>query len=373
MPLLKRRDDMKKDKKRKQFYNNKNRNTHWTEEPKGRPIDFADKYDSAGGYSDKYNETSRNLHRLAMQKIERREKRRKTVICIVLAVVLICTGYIAMDVRIIRNARPIEELVNNASSSNGALSQTDIQLYAMKISSVSMDNSVMLDSVINDVGQYGFNSVVFDAKRSDGTIGYRSSLAAVDTYGAMSNVGVDSVGSVQKLIENDILPVARICCYVDNVVAIYDSEAAVMNGNSVYRDKDGDAYLNPDSEVAYGYIRDIVRELYDFGVRVFVLYGCDLPSTLSGYNDGFATIAQRLSEEMLGDIKLIEETPRVRISGIEKTEDGEEKISNTAIVQEIQQLTPLKENSIYYISSDIDKARLTELLNENGVNNFILE
>lgn len=373
MPFLKRRDDMKKDKKRKRFYNNKNRNQHWTEEPQGRPIDFADKYDAAGGYSDKYNETSRNIHRLAMQKIERREKRRKTIICIVLAVVLICTGYIAMDVRIIRNARPIEQLIDSVSSSNSAFSQTDIQLNAMRISSVSMDNSVMLDSVINDIGLYGCNSVVFDAKRSDGTIGYRSSLAAVDTYGAMSNVGVDSVGSVQKLIENDILPVARICCYVDNVVPIYDSEAAVMNGTAAYRDKDGDSYLNPDSEVAYGYIRDIVRELYDFGVRVFVLYGCDLPSALSGYNDGFDAISQRLSEEMGGDIKLIEETPTVKITGIEKTEDGEEKISNTAISQEIQQLTPLEENRIYYISSDIDKARLIELLNQDGVNNFILE
>lgn len=364
---------MKKDRKRKQFYNNKNRNQHWTEEPKGRPISFADKYDAAGGYSDKYNETSRNIHRIAMQKIERREKRKKAIICVILAAVLICTGYIAMDVRIIRNARPVEQLISNASDSNSAFSQTDIQLNSLKISSVSMDNSVMLDSVIGDVGLYGCNSVVFDAKRSDGTIGYRSSLAAVDTYGAMSNVGVESVGSVQKLIENDILPVARICCYVDNIVPIYDSEAAIMNGTTVYRDRDGDAYLNPDSEVAYGYIRDIVRELYDFGVRVFVLYGCDLPSTLSGFNDGFDSLAKRLSEEMGGDIKLIEETPRVKISGIETTEDGEEKISNTAILQEIQQFAPLKENQVYYISSEIDKARLIELLNQSGVNSFILE
>lgn len=365
---------MKKDRKRKQFYNNKNRNSHWTEEQQGRPISFAEKYDAAGGYSDKYNETSRNMHRLAMRKIEQKEKRTKAIIATILAVVLFCTGYIAMDVRMIRNARPVEELIDSQNASNSAFSQMTINICALKISGVSMDNSAMLDSVLNDVGIYGFNSVVFDAKRSDGTIGYRSSLAAVDTYGAMSNVGSDSIGSVKKLIENDILPVARISCYADNIVPAYDSSAAVMNGSSVYRDKNGNTYLNPDSEVAYGYIRDVVRELYDFGVKVFILYGCDLPDEISeNYNDGFGSVSKRLVEEMNGDIKLLEQAPTVEISGIEEDEDGEKKISNAVISSELKDMPTPGDNQIQFISSKIDKARLVELINQEELKSFVLE
>ena len=365
---------MKKEKKRKKFYNNKNRNSRWTEEPKGRLIDFADKYDEASGYGDKYSEASRNLHRMAMQRVERREKRKKAVISVVLAVVLICTGYIAMDVRMIRNAKPIDELMNSQGTANSAFSQMSIKISALKIESVSMDNSTMLDSVISDVGLYGCNSIVFDAKRNDGTIGYRSTLATVDTYGAMSNVGGDSVGSVKKLVENDILPVARICCYLDNIVPVYDSTAGIKRGKKVYRDKDSNCYLNPDSEITYGYIRDIVRELYDFGVRVFILYGCDLPSDISdSYNDGFDVLSKKLVEEMGGDIKILEEMPTVSVKGKEKNEDGKEIISNTIIKKEVEAFPSINENQVYFISSEIDKARLIGILNQSGINSFVLE
>ena len=42
--------------KKKRFYKNVKRNTKWTEEEKGYPIDFADKYASDEGiYSDKFD------------------------------------------------------------------------------------------------------------------------------------------------------------------------------------------------------------------------------------------------------------------------------------------------------------------------------
>ena len=41
--------------KKKRFYNNKKRNSKWTEKETGRKISFADKYIDAGNGSDKFD------------------------------------------------------------------------------------------------------------------------------------------------------------------------------------------------------------------------------------------------------------------------------------------------------------------------------
>lgn len=360
---------MKDKKKDKRFYNNKNRNAHWTEEPVGRYIDFADKYAQGDGLN-KYSDVANSAHRVALKQIEKKNKQKRAIISILLAALLIGCGYIGMQVHMIRNAKPLENFLSSNASNDNAISQISLSLQAEKIESISLDNSAMLNSVISSTHYVGSNAVVFDAKRADGTVGYHSSLAAVDTYSAMSSVGNDSTGSIKKLIKNDILPVARISCYVDNVAPIQNPSMAVSDSNGVYKDKGGDSYLNPDSEEAYGYIRDIIRELSDIGVKVFILYGCDLPESISSnYNDGFDALAKRLNEEFDGGVKLIQESS-VKIDGVD-TES--EKVTDNKIIEEIKAFSPLDENKIYAVYSSVEHKRLYELLTENGVENFILE
>lgn len=361
---------MKKDKKHRQFYNNKNRNTHWTEEPKGRYIDFADKYVQGEGQTNKYDETAAALHQHALKQIEKKNRTRKNIIAVLLTVILISTGYISMDVYMIRHAEPAEMLIENKNGADSSMSEITVNLASEKIESISLDNSAMLDAVITQVGKNGCNSIVFDAKRDDGTVGYNSSLAQVDTYNAMSDVGNDSMGSLKKLIDNDILPVARISCYLDNVASASNPEMAVTDNNGVYKDKNGNSYLNPDSEDVYGYIRDIIRELNDIGVQVFILYGCDLPSNISSsYNDGFDYLVQKLNDEFDGKIKFLQEVD-VTLNG----KNGEtDKISESVLTEEIKALDVLEDNQIYAVYSDAQHADLNKLLNENGVSNFILE
>ena len=142
-----------------------------------------------------------------------------------------------MDVHMIRQAEPAEKLLNQDNADSNALSQLTINVSSLMTESVSLDNSAMLTSVINEVHDTSANSITFDAKRDDGTIGYRSSLATIDTYGAMSNVGSDSIGSIKRLIENDIMPVARICCYKDNVLPSHNKDLAVKKGKKLYTDR----------------------------------------------------------------------------------------------------------------------------------------
>lgn len=360
---------MSKKQEKRKFYTNEHRNERWTEEPQGRPIDFADKYTFDGETGNVYNDKRRAEQYKAKKKKESRQRAIKIIVSSILCVALLFCGYTAMDVHMIRQAEPAEKLLKQSSSDSNALSQITINISAVSAESVSLDNSAMLDSVVNDVHKLSGNSVVFDAKREDGTIGYRSSLATIDTYGAMSNVGSDSVGSIKKLIENDIMPVARICCYKDNVLPLQDKNFAVTKGKKLYADSQGNNYLNPNNEQVYNYILDIVRELKGYGVQVFVLYGCDLPSDVSDkYNDGFKYISKKLQKDLGGDVKLLKEVD-VTITGMD-AESG--NITNSAIDKEIENFDKLGKNQIYYVSSKLDSARVYEHLASSGTERFAL-
>ena len=360
----------KKDKKRDSgFFDNKNRDQKWTETPTGRQIDFADKYIYDGNYSDKYAATKRPEYDDKAKAKAQKKKKINTIISIIMAAVLICVGYIGTDVYMTRHAEPAESIAENDANDNADMSDLSLNIMSSKVESVSLDNSVMLDSVISNVQENGYNSITFDAKRSDGTIGYASSLASIDTFGAISNNSTATKQSVQKLSENDILTVARISCYKDNVVPSQSADMALKQGDKYYTDKDNNTYLNPNSDETYSYIKDIIQELYSYGITVFVLTDYDLPTDISSsYNDGFDTIAAKLTKDLGNKVKIVQET-NISLTG----KDGESgKITNSALTKEIKQFKKLKSNKIYYITTDIDSKRVLEQLTQNNVTNFIL-
>ena len=60
----------KKQDKQHRFYTNEHRNERWTEEPKGRPIDFADKYTEGGASSNKYSDAQGSIKQSVKKKTE---------------------------------------------------------------------------------------------------------------------------------------------------------------------------------------------------------------------------------------------------------------------------------------------------------------
>lgn len=356
-------------KKKKIFYNDKLRNQKWTEEATGREIDFADKYADGGIYSDKFDYKRPNPQKEAEKKAKNKT-RLKRFLAVILCIVLICAGYTAMDIHMIRQAVPAEQIGEAETAVTGSMAEIDINLSSYRVDSVSLDSSVMLSSVINDTVDIGFTSITFDAKRSDGTIGYASSLASVDTFGAISSPSSKPSDSVKELLANDILPVARICCYLDNVVPNQATDAAVTKDGKIYSDDNGNTYLNPDSETAYNYIRDIIQECYGYGITVFVLYGCDLPDDIAdGYNDGFDALAEKLNEDLGGAVKLLEEVD-VEIIG-KDSQSG--KTTNSAIKKDIREFAEISGNQVYYITAKPDEGRVLEQLEKSNVSRFIIE
>ena len=167
------------------------------------------------------------------------------------------------------------------------------------------------------------------------------------------------------MVDNDILPIARICCYRDNVVPVQSQNAAVMQNGKVYKDSDGYTYLNPDSDFAYNYIKDIVSELKDYGVTVFVLTCCDLPKDAGGkYNDGFDYISKRLNNDFKGEIRLYEEVD---------VEINDENATENTIAEEIKKFDSISKNQIYCISTKVSEETLIPLLSRNNITRYILK
>lgn len=357
--------------KKRKFYSNKKRDKKWTEQPKGHKIDFAEKYIGEGSYSDKYDE-KRPAYQISKKNKKRAKlnKRLRNVATIALCLVIVGCGYTMMDAYMLRHDKPLSHIgyVDNSDEVNFADIALDIS--ATKVESVSLDNSVMLSSVTNELQANGYTSLVFDAKRSDGTIGYASSLASIDTFSAISNASSRPEASIKKLIENDILPIARISCYKDNVVPSQDSTAALKINDKIYRDKNGNTYLNPNSDSAYSYIKDIITELTGYGVKVFILNECDLPSDISNaYADGFDEICAKLEKDFDYSIKLLQEVD-TNIKG-KNPETG--SFSADIISSEISSIDKLSQKQILFISTQADKKFVKNQLDINSFNCYVIE
>lgn len=356
--------------KKRKYYSEKKRNTKWTQPPKGHEIDFADKYIGDGTQSDMYD-SKRPSYQASVKKKkkEKRIKQLKTVLSIVLCIAIVGVGYTAMDVYMIRHAKPLTHLGEGKNDNEIKIADMSLNINAAKVESVSLDSSVMLSSVTNELSANGFTGLVFDAKRDDGTIGYASSLASIDTFSAISNASSQPQASIKQLIDNDILPIARICCYQDNVVPLQDSTAALKPNGKLYKDENGNTYLNPNSDSAYSYIKDIIAELHGYGVDVFILYGFDLPSDVQGkYGDGFSNISKRLNEDFNSEIKLLEE--------IDKTIYGKDaetgKITNSQIRKELDEIEKPNNNQILNISTKVDYKRVINQLNRKNFNCYFI-
>lgn len=351
--------------KKKRFYKNAKRNQVWTEEEKGRKIDFSDKYIYSETYSDKYDYLRPKPARKKYFNKHRVSKFFKRLGAAVLAFAIVSFGYMCMDVYMQRHAMPAEKPEEDIAS-EAPLNEIALDLQAEYVSNVSFDGGAMLDSVITELEAGGYDSAAVDIKRAEGTIGYRSALANVDTFGAVAFPANDLKGSAEKLAAEDIMAIGIVSCYLDNLVPAQSREMAVTRSNgTLYMDSRDNTYLNPDSELTYNYIKGIIGEAYDLGITVFVLSGTELPSELSGeYGDGFDKLSARLYKDLGTDIKFLKPVYASLKSAADSEElDGE-------IAEKIN--TEPQSDSICYITTQSDKEIIKQKLEEQGAFSYIL-
>lgn len=290
-----------------------------------------------------------------------------------------------MDVYMQRHAMPKEAPKNNASVEETPLNEVALDLNCEYANSVSLDGGIMLEAVISELGDNGYDSIAIDIKRREGTIGYKSALANVDTFGAVAFPATDLKASVNMLQNDDFLAVGIVNCYLDNLVPSKNKNMAITKSNGLlYRDSKDNTYLNPNSELTYSYIKGIIQEAYELGITVFVLDGVNLPKDIKdNYNGGFDYLASRLYKDLGTDIKLLQPVYReIKITQEEETSAKSNETESSSAETQTEETTadeiaeklgaPLKNNEIYFIKAKSDKKLIKEKLEERGIQNYIL-
>ncbi len=355
--------------KRKRFYNNKKRNQKWTEEVQGRKIDFADKYVYSGPYSDKFDSLrpkEKKRKRVVKEKLRLIFKRAITVLC---ALAVVSCGYTVMDVYMQRNSMPENSGKIQEEDVLPGIANVNLNFSASYVETASLDNSSMLDAVISSATKNKSNAVFFDLKREDGTLAYNSSLAAVSSYNAVSLPASDLKGSVQKLLSNDFMCIGGICCYKDNVAPYSSSDSALKAQNGSYlTDASGSAYLNPENEYVYEYIKGIVTDGAEAGISVFMLSGCTVPTGNGSEKDCCEALVEKLSNDFQNSVKFV--FP-VFVSVTEQSVSSYSGIREA--VDKIIEEKPIGENEIYVFSTDFEEERLREVLLEKNIKRYIIK
>lgn len=179
-----------------------------------------------------------------------------------------------------------------------------------KIKGVYMPTSILLDEAlfeefIKSSNEKGFDTVVFDLKDSAGHVYYNSQNESVITAGAKVTGAVDLSSRVAKMKEYNITPIARIYAFKDPIASFVlpDSyvwyQAPGTRWVDNYIDKGGKPWLNPESEVAQRYIKEIALEVVSNGVNKIIMDGVTYPS---GVALELAYFGERSKTDKLGVI-----------------------------------------------------------------------
>ncbi|KAB3530347.1 glycoside hydrolase [Alkaliphilus serpentinus] len=113
------------------------------------------------------------------------------------------------------------------------------------------------------------NSWVIDVKDDYGTMTYKSSIPLVQEVGADKIIKVrDFPGVMDILRENDVYPIARIVTFKDKQITSVRPDLAIKtNTGEVWRDRKGDAWLNPYNRETWDYVIDIAKEAAMMGFK----------------------------------------------------------------------------------------------------------
>lgn len=341
-------------------------------------IDFADKYLYGDNYSDKFDSIRGKDRASKKADTERKSRIVSTAVIAVCSVVAFCLGYFVITVNMERQTfvpettPPPSDIAGQTPDSNDtpSINDTNLQLVSKLISSDHFDAGAMISATIEKAVNDQYNSVIFDFKRQNGSLSYNSKLTLAETFKAVASPGFDVNSSVKMLLENNIIPVATIYCFSDNTAPLVDNNIAVKtpDGNP-WKDKSGNTWLNPYSEVAVDYLVSIVKEAVEMGIKNIILEGVSFPGgdlSTAFFGEGV---------EQVDQAKLDEFVAKVRASVPNDCRVSVASHSNFSDATGFEQILPaLKDpaGALPIVTSTMAPTDAIKLFSESGVKNYIL-
>lgn len=263
----------------------------------GRKIKYADKYTK--GYQNQQGYGFQRHYNSGGPSFQRKHAATalKILLVVVIAVALIGLGYFLMSLWMnYRAAQPKEpaKTPETTQQTSGGTSEpetkpapavSNVAVRAIYVDESSLDNGAKLDGVIADAKKKNANTVVFELKRSDGTLAYESGLDIVkNTTKAVKNPASDVNGSLKKLKDNGLTPMARVYCFQDKTAPAADYTMGILytGGKQAWldasRSNGGKQWLNPYADSARAYLCDIIKEIAGLGIDQILLDGVQYPT-----------------------------------------------------------------------------------------------
>lgn len=126
--------------------------------------------------------------------------------------------------------------------------------------------SEAMNDLIRLVDETELNAMVIDIKNDSGEITYKMELPAAQEINATVGYIRNIKDLVQTLKDKNIYLIARIVAFKDPILAKNKTEFSIKNKDgSIFKDKDGLAWVNPYNKGVWNYLVDVAKEAVYLG------------------------------------------------------------------------------------------------------------
>jgi hypothetical protein len=148
------------------------------------------------------------------------------------------------------------------STPDWTMMKADVKVKGIYMTALTVADKSKFDKLVKLIDDTELNAVVIDVKNDEGMVTYKTNVDDAKFAGANVKPAIQDIDSVLKTLNNKkIYPIARIVTFKDNKAASRFPNLAVKTKNgSVWRDKNGQAWLNPYNKEAWDYVVDIAEE-----------------------------------------------------------------------------------------------------------------
>jgi len=147
----------------------------------------------------------------------------------------------------------------------GGLDQYDMSMSPRVIKAIRISPEDLLDSsqwqkLLTLADNTGVNGLVVDLKTEDGTVVYRTEVAAANSIGAVSSY-FELADVVASARDHDLYLIGRMGVFQDDFMAADQPDHAVLNPDgTLWRSRNGFAWLDPSDPVSFEYSIALAEE-----------------------------------------------------------------------------------------------------------------
>lgn len=154
--------------------------------------------------------------------------------------------------------------VSDENGSGDAADETDNRI-PVKVKGIYVTapraGSSLMDNLVTLVDTTELNTMVIDVKDDQGKISYAMDSAMAKEIGAVTNTIPDMKALIDMLKAKNIYLIARIVAFKDPLLAEKRQDLAIKNQDgTVYRDNNGEGWVNPYNTQVWDYLADIATQ-----------------------------------------------------------------------------------------------------------------